>query len=182
MGKKIAIAESKSVVEPKAFNGEILPSTKRTGIYDQIASGICPHDGATLGDSMKTENVVGETRICSKCGHRWYINYKIHTTGCRTCGSLRRRSLKSKKPRANVIDVARASDYNKASKTSPKVATTAGMAESQAFGDDVRPVAILQNACRRFSVKKEAHPFGKESPSFTVGSIFFFHHLLVVLP
>ena len=130
MGKKIAIAESKSVVEPKAFNGEILPSTKRTGIYDQIASGICPHDGATLGDSMKTENVVGETRICSKCGHRWYINNKIHTAGCRTCGSLRRCCIKSKKPRANVLDVARANAYNKPTSLYPKaVATIAGMAE-----------------------------------------------------
>ena len=89
--KNLTTVESKKAVEPKIVNGEILTSTKKQGNFDLVTAGVCPHDGAKLGDEIRTTGV-GVKRICEPCGHTWYINKKIKTCGCLTCKGPKRRS------------------------------------------------------------------------------------------
>ncbi|TXT58444.1 MAG: hypothetical protein BAJALOKI1v1_1650005 [Promethearchaeota archaeon] len=86
---------------------------------------------------------------------------------CSTCGTMHDRDLNAS-INLNVEGI-RILKEEKHSTIIHDDKATAGMAENQAFQDDVRPIAILQNACRRFSMKKEVHIYGKdlhESPSF----------------
>jgi len=57
---------------------------KKVSKFDLVAQGKCPHDKSKLGDEIAGKKV-GVTRICSKCGHVWYLNRKIHTCAYRTC-------------------------------------------------------------------------------------------------
>ena len=42
----------------------------------------------------------GVTRTCSACGHKWYLNRKIHTYKCLTCS----RDKKHKKLDAHIVN------------------------------------------------------------------------------
>ena len=68
-------------------------TTKKTSNFELVASGKCPHDNASLGDEVAGKGV-GITRTCSSCGHRWYLNKKIHTCKCQTCSADKQKSKK----------------------------------------------------------------------------------------
>jgi len=57
---------------------------KKVSNFDLVAQGKCPHDGAKFGDEVAGKGD-GVTRTCTKYGHVWYLNRKIHTCACRTC-------------------------------------------------------------------------------------------------
>ncbi len=103
---KLITVGSKKLVKPRILNGEILPSTKRQGNFDLVAAGVCPHDGAKLGDKIRGSGI-GVTRVCETCGHRWYLNTKIKTCKCLTCGKQKRSA--DKRESKSVADEASAS-------------------------------------------------------------------------
>lgn len=60
---------------------------KKISNYDNVNNGICPHCqvfGNTLADEVKSKGD-GVTRTCKNCGHKWYLNRKIHTCKCLSC-------------------------------------------------------------------------------------------------
>ena len=73
----------------KKTNTKLLPSTKKRSNFDQVAGGVCPHDSAKLGDEIAGKGV-GITRVCTKCGHIWYLNKRIRTCKCQTCSASKR--------------------------------------------------------------------------------------------
>jgi protein-arginine kinase activator protein McsA len=92
---KLTTVGSKKAIEPAVLNNEILlPATKRTK-FSQVASGVCPHDGASLLEPVRTKGV-GFKAVCSQCGHTWYLNKKIKTCGCLTCKGAKRNSTERK--------------------------------------------------------------------------------------
>jgi hypothetical protein len=54
-----------------------------------------------LGDEV-TGKGAGVTRICSSCGHKWYLNRKIHACKCQTCSANKQ----------SLLDTLIASSYN----------------------------------------------------------------------
>jgi hypothetical protein len=73
----------------KKTNTKLQPSTKKRSNFDQVAGGVCPHDGAKLADEVAGKGV-GVTRVCTKCRHTWYLNRKIKTCKCQTCSASKR--------------------------------------------------------------------------------------------
>ena len=86
--KNLTVVGTKKAVEPKILNSETLPSAKRQGNIDQVAAGVCPHEGSALSLPIPTKGS-GEKATCSKCGHTWYINKKIRTCKCLTCSAAK---------------------------------------------------------------------------------------------
>ena len=94
-------------------NTKLLPSTKKRSNFDQVASSICPHDGAKLGDEIRGKGI-GVTRVCESCQHRWYLNKKIKTCKCLSC-SVDKRKAKSVADEASAnckVDSTNAKCYN----------------------------------------------------------------------
>lgn len=56
-----------------------------------VASGICPHDSAKLGDEIAGKGI-GVTRVCESCAHIWYLNKKIRTCKCLSCSADKRKA------------------------------------------------------------------------------------------
>ena len=92
---KLTTVGSKKAVEPNVLNGEILLSTTKSANFDLVAGGSCPHDGAKLGNEIRT-NGIGVTRTCEICCHTWYLNKKIRTCKCLTCYGAKRNSAERK--------------------------------------------------------------------------------------
>jgi hypothetical protein len=66
--------------------------------YDNVDNGVCPHCAKNYTQQDKTldKEVAGKgegvTRTCKKCGHKWYLNRKIHTCKCLSCPKGEKRS------------------------------------------------------------------------------------------
>ena len=102
---KEANVGTKKALVARSTNSNLQPSAKRQGNFEQVAAGVCPHDGDELLEPIRTKGV-GFKVDCSKCGHTWYINKKIRTCGCLTCKGTKRRSVERANAKRNVRSIA----------------------------------------------------------------------------
>jgi protein-arginine kinase activator protein McsA len=92
---KLETVGSKKAVVLQAVNAVTSQQPEKRSKFQMVAAGVCPHDGASLLEPVRTKGV-GFKAVCSQCGHTWYLNKKIKTCGCLTCKGAKRNSTERK--------------------------------------------------------------------------------------
>ena len=64
---------------------EVKQKPRKEPKFSMVDRGLCPHDDTALEDEVAGHGD-GVKRKCTSCQHVWYLNRRIRTCKCLTCG------------------------------------------------------------------------------------------------